>query len=430
MALALKPKLLLLDEPTGGMSPEERRVTGKLLAADQGALRPDHRRARPAFHPRHLRSADGARPGQGAGPGRRRDHPALGQGPAGVHHPCLTQPSFEVDGLCAGYGRSQALVRRLAQGARTAARSPCWAATAPASRRCLKTLFGELPPMSRHASASTAPRSKASRPSSRVRRGIGYVPQEHAIFAKLTVRENLLLGCVRQPDRSGMDYVLDFFPKLAQRLGQTAGTLSGGERKMLAIGRAVLGRPKLLMLDEPTEGVWVGVIEEIADRLKQLSREMARDPGRAAYRARARGGANMPMSWTAGTSRSKVPPPSVKSDPRADAPPGAVNARHRPTEGGDHGRSSPDRRAVARSRGRCRPVADRRRREVLHRADAAERGGLQRRRCHARQPAAGEISAHAGLSPDRRREQAQCLVRQDHGRRRRRAASSRARPSC
>jgi branched-chain amino acid transport system ATP-binding protein len=72
-----------------------------------------------------------------------------------------------------------------------------------------------------------------------------------------------------------MDYVLDFFPKLAQRLQQTAGTLSGGERKMLAIGRAVLGRPRLLMLDEPTEGVWVGVIEEIAGRLKQLSREMA-----------------------------------------------------------------------------------------------------------------------------------------------------------
>ena len=130
---------------------------------------------------------------------------------------------------------------------------------------------------------------EGERAEQRVRRGIGYVPQEHAIFTKLTVRENLLLGCVRQPDRSGMDYVLDFFPKLAQRLQQTAGTLSGGERKMLAIGRAVLGRPRLLMLDEPTEGVWVGVIEEIAGRLKQLSRRDGADPGRAAHRARARG---------------------------------------------------------------------------------------------------------------------------------------------
>ena len=101
------------------------------------------------------------------------------------------------------------------------------------------------------------------------------MPQEHAIFDKLTVRENLLLGAINQRDKSGIDYVLDFFPKLSQRLGQTAATLSGGERKMLAIGRALLGRPKLLMLDEPTEGVWVGVIEEIADRLIQLSREMS-----------------------------------------------------------------------------------------------------------------------------------------------------------
>jgi branched-chain amino acid transport system ATP-binding protein len=138
----------------------------------------------------------------------------------------------------------------------------------------LKALFGKLAPMSGGIRLEgVAIESEA--PERRVRRGLGYVPQEHAIFAKLTVRENLLLGAVRQPDRNGMDYVLDFFPKLAQRLPQTAGTLSGGERKMLAIARALLGKPKLLMLDEPTEGVWVGVIEEIAQRMTQLSREMA-----------------------------------------------------------------------------------------------------------------------------------------------------------
>ncbi len=69
--------------------------------------------------------------------------------------------------------------------------------------------------------------------------------------------------------------MIDFFPKLGHRLDQTAATLSGGERKMLAIGRALLGRPRLLMLDEPTEGVWVGVIEEIAHRLEQLCERMA-----------------------------------------------------------------------------------------------------------------------------------------------------------
>lgn len=180
---------------------------------------------------------------------------------------------LDVDRLAAGYGRSQVLFG-------VSLKVPSRGAVAVLGRNgagkstLLKALFGELPPMSGSIRLDGAPIEREAA-EVRVRRGVGYVPQEHAVFAKLTVRENLLLGCVRQPDRSGLDYVLDFFPKLAQRLPQTAGTLSGGERKMLAIGRAVLGRPKLLMLDEPTEGVWVGVIEEIAERLKQLSREMA-----------------------------------------------------------------------------------------------------------------------------------------------------------
>jgi branched-chain amino acid transport system ATP-binding protein len=180
---------------------------------------------------------------------------------------------LQADGLSAGYGRSQVLFD-------VSLKIPPVGATAVLGRNgagkstLLKTLFGELSPMAGTIRfAGAAVQNDAAE--LRVRRGLGYVPQEHAIFAKLSVRENLLLGCIRQPDRSGMDYVLDFFPKLSQRLEQTAGTLSGGERKMLAIGRAVLGRPKLLMLDEPTEGVWVGVIEEIADRLRLLAREMA-----------------------------------------------------------------------------------------------------------------------------------------------------------
>lgn len=187
----------------------------------------------------------------------------------------MSEPALlEVDGLSAGYGQSQALFG-------VSLKVPARGTVAVLGRNgagkstLLKCVFGELAPMSGRLrfDGAAIEREAAER---RVRRGIGYVPQEQAIFAKLSVRENLLLGCVRQADRrSGMDYVLDFFPKLAERLTQTAGTLSGGERKMLAIGRALLGRPRLLMLDEPTEGVWIGVIEEIAARLKQLSQEMA-----------------------------------------------------------------------------------------------------------------------------------------------------------
>ena len=109
----------------------------------------------------------------------------------------------------------------------------------------------------------------------RVRLGIGYVPQEHAVFGRLSVRENLEVGALGGGNRAAIDRAIAFFPKLGQRLAQPAGTLSGGERKMLAIGRAILGKPKLLLLDEPTEGVWIGVIEEIAAQLSALVREIA-----------------------------------------------------------------------------------------------------------------------------------------------------------
>jgi branched-chain amino acid transport system ATP-binding protein len=109
----------------------------------------------------------------------------------------------------------------------------------------------------------------------RVRMGIGYVPQEHSVFARLSVRDNLAVGALYNHDAAAIDRVLAIFPKLAQRLDQPAGTLSGGERKMLAIGRAILGDPKLLLLDEPTEGVWVGVIDEITERLIALAKEIA-----------------------------------------------------------------------------------------------------------------------------------------------------------
>ena len=106
-------------------------------------------------------------------------------------------------------------------------------------------------------------------------RGIGYVPQENAVFGSLTVHENLLLGGISLKEKCDIDVVLDYFPKLSQRLNQQAGTLSGGERKMLAISRSLLGKPKLLLLDEPTEGVWVGVIEEISQILQKLSKDLA-----------------------------------------------------------------------------------------------------------------------------------------------------------
>jgi branched-chain amino acid transport system ATP-binding protein len=109
----------------------------------------------------------------------------------------------------------------------------------------------------------------------RIRLGVGYVPQEHSVFARLSVRDNLAVGAMTNRDSRAVNRILEIFPKLGQRMDQVAGTLSGGERKMLAIGRALLSDPRLLLLDEPTEGVWIGVIEEITERLVVLAKEIA-----------------------------------------------------------------------------------------------------------------------------------------------------------
>ena len=175
--------------------------------------------------------------------------------------------------MCASYDRSQVLFG-------VSLTAPRRGAVAVLGRNgagkttLMKTIIGE---MAAHAGeVRFDDRNATALPTDqRVRLGLGYVPQEHGVFGRLSVRENLQVGAAAAGDRRAIDTVLTVFPKLGQRLGQPAATLSGGERKMLAIGRALLSRPKLLLLDEPTEGVWIGVIEEIAERLRALVREMA-----------------------------------------------------------------------------------------------------------------------------------------------------------
>jgi branched-chain amino acid transport system ATP-binding protein len=89
-----------------------------------------------------------------------------------------------------------------------------------------------------------------------MRMGIGLVPAERHLFPRMTVLENLSLGAYpRRPDPEMMEIVLDLFPRLAERRRQHAGTMSGGEQQMLAVGRALMARPRLLVLDEPTTGL-------------------------------------------------------------------------------------------------------------------------------------------------------------------------------
>ncbi|MCE2825512.1 MAG: ABC transporter ATP-binding protein [Verrucomicrobium sp.] len=110
-----------------------------------------------------------------------------------------------------------------------------------------------------------------------VRLGLAHSPEGRLVFANLTVMENLRMGAYLQRDArwiaSELEHVFSMFPRLKERLAQPAGTLSGGEQQMLAIGRALMSRPRFLMLDEPSLGIAPLLVKEIFARLVELNRE-------------------------------------------------------------------------------------------------------------------------------------------------------------
>ncbi|MDO8365114.1 MAG: ABC transporter ATP-binding protein [Actinomycetota bacterium] len=106
-----------------------------------------------------------------------------------------------------------------------------------------------------------------------VRRGIGYVPQINNVFPSLTVDENLELGCYQKPSlyRTRRTFVLDIFPRLGERISSPAGSLSGGERQMLAMGRALMMEPSVLLLDEPSAGLSPLLQDQVFERVKEVN---------------------------------------------------------------------------------------------------------------------------------------------------------------
>ncbi|MDP3253337.1 MAG: urea ABC transporter ATP-binding subunit UrtE [Hydrogenophaga sp.] len=136
----------------------------------------------------------------------------------------------------------------------------------------LKSLIGLLP--TRSGAIRLAGNDLAGQPSyRRVERGLAFVPQGRMVFPFLTVEQNILTGSEHSGHRQVPDYIYKFFPVLKDMKHRKGGNLSGGQQQMLAIARALISDPKVLILDEPTEGIQPSIIKEIAQTLNVLRRE-------------------------------------------------------------------------------------------------------------------------------------------------------------
>jgi len=139
----------------------------------------------------------------------------------------------------------------------------------------MKTIIGLLEPTSgeiRYAGDDVTALSADKR----ARRGIGYIPQGRDVFPKLSVEQNIRMGESVNADSSSTlyDQIYDYFPILEERATQEAGTLSGGQQQMLAIARALVSNPDLLLLDEPSEGIQPSIVDQISTDMRQINEDL------------------------------------------------------------------------------------------------------------------------------------------------------------
>ena len=181
--------------------------------------------------------------------------------------------ALDVDGLASGYGSSE-VIRDISFSLAKSETLAIVGKNGMGKTSLLKAVLGFLPAW-RGSVKLTGKDVTRMPPHLKRRLGVVYVPQEHALFQDLSVRDNLRLGLLTDKDIDVVfDQVGQWFPVLTRRLAQRAGTLSGGEQKMLIVARALMAKPEVLLLDEVTEGLQPSVVDRLSEVLVRFRREV------------------------------------------------------------------------------------------------------------------------------------------------------------
>jgi branched-chain amino acid transport system ATP-binding protein len=291
LALTAKPRVLLLDEPLAGLAAAEReRIVGliKRLAAEMAVVLVEHDIDRVFALADQITVMSEGRVLVDGAPEAVRAHPEVQRVYLGAGRKALVRatpaptaeaqgaPILELEGVNTYYGKSH-ILHDVALAVREGEAVALLGRNGAGKSSTIKSIMGIVPPRSgriRYQGQEIQGRA----PEEVARLGVGLVPQGRRLFSNLTVEENLALGGLRRQSGPGVRWdrerIFAYFPRLRERLTSKADVLSGGERQMVAIARALAGNVKLLLLDEPFEGLAPAVTEQIFNALDQLRHEV------------------------------------------------------------------------------------------------------------------------------------------------------------
>ncbi len=289
VALTAKPRILLLDEPLAGLAAAEReRIAGLIrrLAAEMAVVLVEHDIDRVfAFADEITVMSDGKVLVHGSAEAVRSD-PEVQRVYLGAGRKALVRvtpkaatpgaPVLEIEGINTYYGKSH-ILHDVALEVREGEAVALLGRNGAGKSSTIKSIMGIAPPRSGRISYQ-GQEIQGKAPEEIARLGIGLVPQGRRLFPNLTVDENLAMGGLRRRRGAGVHWdrerIFEYFPRVRERLASKADVLSGGERQMVAIARALAGNVKLLLLDEPFEGLAPAVTEEIFKTLDALRGEV------------------------------------------------------------------------------------------------------------------------------------------------------------